>query len=436
MSVKTRIPDFQSGTAMQFTYIFGTLIGSSTINYDLRSYEYTYSEGHDFPSTNGLKYDRGGPFINSKYTIRDGSPSLSGKFKGTATLYDFQHEGKYPIFFKSDTGNINTLHPLPSGNDVTFYGVNGYRRASPLKPEGGLAQALIELKQGVPGLGVLRNIQQGVKRFADAESAGQLIRVGNDGAPPHVIAARVARAVSSGYLTWEFHWKPFKKDVDDFCKNIASFDKKYDKLLSQSSKNIRRRRQLLDTQETKTYSVGPTYGTNPFNTYGYLQPGYAVRDETVSRKVWYSASFLYTIPNPNGTPAERLRYYQTLLSVAYGLEMNPRTVWNVMPWSWLADWVSSTGSSFSNLTDQLFNGLASNYNYVMINDKVENRYGLSSPIVLANGREISGTYTVTKENKTRYRGYSFGFSLNPGSFSARQWGILAALGISRGTNHV
>ncbi len=107
-----------------------------------------------------------------------------------------------------------------------------------------------------------------------------------------------------------------------------------------------------------------------------------------------------------------------------------------MPWSWLADWTSSTGNSFSNLTDQLFSGLASAYNYVMINDKVIDDYGLARPIVLANGREISGTLTITKENKTRYRGYSFGFATLPTSFTGRQWGILAALGISRGTNHV
>lgn len=435
--VRHNVPTWDQGTARQKTWIAGSLAGDVILPYSLRGIQKTWSEGHDWPPRkNFLMYDRGGPFFTQKISITDLCPNISKTWTGTSTIWKYNHEGRFPIFGAILNYGQNDLPPLPSNNDVTYYGTDGYRRASLLRPAGSLAQGLYELKkEGVPGFSVFKAIYEGARSFRDLDRAQRLIRHRLDDPRFNSPQAR-AKALADGYVSYWFAYVPFYREVQTFCKNIGGFEGKFQKLLSGSNKNTRRRRTLLDTTNTVSSEIGSVYGNFTLGSPAYISSGVAVKDTVTRRKVEYSASFAYYVPNPHGTPAERLRYSHLLLSVGFGLELTPRALWSVMPWSWLADWCGSTGNSFSNLTDMLINGQASQYNYVMIEDETQIISSLRKNIILADSTSLSGRQVITKITKTRYQGSAFGFALKPGDFTPKQWGILAALGISRGAGKV
>ncbi len=449
MTIRTRVTlDGEKHTAHTYRIEeacfppIGYVYQSGGASHTYTGLQQTFSEGHPFPRGNRRKFaiphDIGGEFYTRIVKFRDESPILPNKtWKGSA-CFQFNYNGLYPVKWSSYEAQNSELPGIPASNDVIAWGILGFQKASPDKPQGQLAQALYELKAGMPGFHQFRQVHEGVKRFRDAQEAGVLKRLVHHGesVSPATLAKRAARASANGFLTWEFDWLPFYSDVRDFCKNVHNSSKTYERFREAGYKNSRRKVSLVNTESHTSRKISSDwYGANPLTDHAYQKGGDLYIDESSSRTVWYSAAFVYYVPPSNGSLFDRIRAGEQLLRVAYGLELSPRSLWAVLPWSWLADWSTTVGASASNLTNILYDGLTSRYAYVMVEEKSSTTYNMQG-CTLYDGSVLSGRQTLSYEMKFRAPGYSFGFALKPSDYSDKQWAILAALGISKGFKNV
>lgn len=148
-------------------------------------------------------------------------------------------------------------------------------------------------------------------------------------------------------------------------------------------------------------------------------------------RVWAMGSFKYYRPEFDASLADYSSQWSDLqrrLKV-YGAELSPTNVYKSTPWTWLIDWFSNVGDNIDAANDALVDGVASRYMYVMrhwVRRLVFNTtmFYWQGPVSLEWNRFI--------ETKQRQRAQSsYGFSLLPKDLSAKQWSILAALGLSR-----
>jgi hypothetical protein len=120
-----------------------------------------------------------------------------------------------------------------------------------------------------------------------------------------------------------------------------------------------------------------------------------------------------------------------------GVLPNPETFYNLTPWSWLVDWKLNVGDVLKNITYLGKDGLVMRYGYIMekiVRVETDTLSGLVSNTSSAPYPTIVQRYTTV--SKRRIRATPYGFGLNPASFSKKQWAILAALGISKGSNQL
>lgn len=154
----------------------------------------------------------------------------------------------------------------------------------------------------------------------------------------------------------------------------------------------------------------------------------ATRRVVVRRKVWFSGSFLYYLPN--GTDfLSKLGRWQVEAHRLLGFRLDPELLWNLAPWTWLGDWFSNAGDLVSNASSYLFDGLVMQYGYVM--EHVEETVSYDSIFGFIDGTTAAPQLTLVRETKRRLAATPFGFGLDFDTLSAWQLSILAALGISR-----
>jgi hypothetical protein len=154
------------------------------------------------------------------------------------------------------------------------------------------------------------------------------------------------------------------------------------------------------------------------------------------KRQWFSGCFTFHFglsDKNRGGLADQAKKARVLL----GLDLTPEVVWNLAPWSWMVDWVTNAGDVFSNMSRFSNDDLAMRYGYVMSNAETYYNRSLQG-ISVANrvGTKYKTDVSTSKTFSTKLRlpATPFGFGLDTGGFSVRQWAILGALGISRGPN--
>lgn len=154
----------------------------------------------------------------------------------------------------------------------------------------------------------------------------------------------------------------------------------------------------------------------------------------VTTKSWFSGGFRYYFYD-YGSGLEYFTEIEREANTLLGTRLDPETLWNLSPWTWMTDWFLNGGDVMSNLSSILSDHVVMQYGYIMQTKKVERE--LSLPGVYGNQNsgwtKMTGPYkiTQTRTRKARVKASPFGFGLNPSDFSEDQWAILAALGISR-----
>lgn len=391
---------------------WGTYINPYVFTFDenasgVGSTEYCFDQLHPGPP-----YRKGGPFVNVK--VSSTWPHLGpvvdcvywrnrylGGFVGSRKPQDYLPYKTAELACDADFG------------DVSSYGATGWSRFSPGRPEADMGVFVGEIKD------VPRMLRTTAKSFSDIwKSFG-----GSSGS--------VSKRAANHWLNTQFGWLPFLNDLRKFYKLSKNLDERLKQLKRDNGQWVKRGGTITSSEETTellntdVHSLWPNISGTYFSTYPYGPYGKTIITKTDSQKVWFEARMKYWIPYLT-VPG----YWTDVRATAhlFGLSPNPSLIWELTPWSWMIDWVSNCGDVINNISMITSNDLTAKYAYVM---------GTTESLVKIHTEAYlrSGTYTLTDEArltaKLRHEASPFGFGLTGDDFTARQWSILSALGITR-----
>jgi hypothetical protein len=312
--------------------------------------------------------------------------------------------------------------PIPAWSS-NYYGALAIARTVPTNPAANLSQTLAELiRDGVslPGLALLRGLQ------------GQL---------------SLLRGAGSEYLNIEFGWKPLVSDLNKILVAVSNTRKLLEQLERDSGRLVRRRFTFDDISTTVYAQHGQksivlpfpgTFNSEKYRLFEWVGPqitdvasgGLMERVDKTTQKISFSGAYTYYFEN-GIDPFAKLVEYEAQANHLLGIRfLTPEVLWNLAPWSWLADWFANFGTLATNVTRFASDDLVLKYGYLMRHTVTERTY-IQNGVRFAHSNPGPFFFQSTLERKERVRATPFGFGLNPSSFTARQWAILAALGFTR-----
>jgi hypothetical protein len=169
------------------------------------------------------------------------------------------------------------------------------------------------------------------------------------------------------------------------------------------------------------------------NQYAFVNGDrYGVLTESVVKttNIWFSGAFTYYL-QPGNSLIDDLKRREQEINYLFGTRVDPEVLWNLAPWSWLSDWNVNIGTNIANAERLSQDGLVMKYGYLMATTVIDHS-------VVVDGVPFKGHYTgpfttiFRTTRKQRVKATPFGFSIVPGSFTDRQWSILASLGYTKG----
>lgn len=373
------------------------------------------SSGHDHHKLGDTDLDIGGKFMVHHRMYSEDSTGAAHKQRHYSKVIgnpmapgDHYHGGQWAYMDEV----LPSGSPWPTfihSSEASLFakGATAISRCIPTNPLSGLATALGELKRdGLPSIW----------------GASQLKN-----------RTRIARDAGSEYLNHEFGWVPLVSDVRKFAHTHNNAEALIDQYERNSGKRVRRR-YSFPIEYTKS---APQFIRNSVPRPALQAPFYSVAngdvyrvDETY-RRIWFSGCFTYYLA-PRGT-SERSRQIANKL---YGTRLTPKVLWDLTPWSWAIDWVTNLGDNIHNISAFMNDGLVMPYGYVMEESIHTHTYTHTGTRYKSYDVPHVMSQTFACKTKQRVKATPFGFGLDVGSFSSRQWAILAALGLSRSGSKV
>jgi hypothetical protein len=371
----------------------------------------TISEGHPWfrakrPGYNGR--DIGGPFSTRRF---EWLPEYKSK-RFTVNAY-------YAGGVKYVDGNIRAILPtgtnfhslftaVPAVTDQTLdsWGTTAISSVIPTKSDVDLAVTAAELVGGglpkMIGSGLLKSQLKDFRKLGDE------------------------------YLNLEFGIKPLISDIQGTAKSIVESAERIKQLERDSGRLVRRKFTFPLREETFRSTQTGTYPPGWSNT--YLWNDYRANTlettTTYRTKRWFSGAFTYYL---NIGERQRSQLYAAAdnARLLLGVKLDAEVLWNLAPWSWLADWFGNVGDIATNLSYFSRDGLVMPYGYIMAESSVER----TSRFTKLTWRDPAAPKTITDvqrfHRKQRRQANPFGFGLTDMVLDTRQTSILAALGITR-----
>jgi hypothetical protein len=245
------------------------------------------------------------------------------------------------------------------------------------------------------------------------------------------------RDIGGEYLNYEFGWKPIVADLRKVATAVQESERILTQLERDSGRRVRRKFQfptIYSTSEVRT--AARPYPALNSTTY-YTDPT-KISLRSFTQRRWFSGCYTYHFER-GGRSRGGMQAAARNAGQLLGVELTPATLWNLAPWSWLADWVTNAGDVMSNLSRFSQDGLVMQYGYVMehtirqraITHQGGGYYKYPQFLPLPS---VSGVFV--EETKVRRPATPYGFGLEIDGFDPRQWAILGALGISRGPTNL
>lgn len=332
------------------------------------------------------------------------------RYQGT-TLVE-QYDGRLATNSSPAIVSNQSLPSIVSTFTMDAAGTQGWNRFKPTRSQAGLGQFV----------GELHDLPFSPKRILELRS---LFKEFLKDAP---------KAGSKAYIAYQFGWRPFIKDIQDVIRNILEFDKRIQQLARDNGRSVYRKGTVSNTTSssasTVTSQTGGGYSYPFLHTSMYLEPEVRAIVTQNEQKFWFAGRFTYFIgKNRYGYSPLDVRRRQQLNRILFGIDFTDlHTVYQLIPWSWLVDWVLPVGPLIDNLLNDPVDNLTAEYAFIMC-------HTLTNVEETVTGRFSDGPYSVVyrkiTETKQRQAATPYGFGLNPGGFNLRQLAILAALGISR-----
>nr|APG77032.1 hypothetical protein [Beihai levi-like virus 2] len=365
------------------------------------------------------KYRRGGNWLAYKQEIRCAGSSNRTYRAGWGPAY----EGTFII--KDSTINnwaSELFHAVPDKDDVYndcfSYGAQAYAALKPAPPDFSAASSLYELKE------YLNPLKQKVLKHHKRQQKLQM---------------RHGKLTAQMYIGYYFSWLPLFSDVRNFIVAFNNRKKRFDQLLRDEGKPVRRRRYLSkktgdeDTSHEESWTAGgrgynpetrPVLVTQCYAKYGGYGGG---RKQTRNVSVWCAGAASYLLPpGPRDGPWKR-----KIMRRILGLYLSPSQVYQIIPWSWMADYFSGLGHFMDAVSGGVEDRLWFHYAYVM---RKETKTGVFD--FWGTTYDFSGAYQrydtqarIKSVTMARNTASPFGWGLE--TPNSHQMSILGALGYSR-----
>lgn len=355
-----------------------------------------YSKGN--PSKDG-RFLSGGGFAVSHVVSNIGTgPLMDFGFRGFEPFNNHTRGPTSNFIFRNPGTQLLTMPKVtrdPSSLDGK--GATGWARARPGNPMANTAVFTGELRNlpSLPGRQLAR-----LKRF---------------------------QALGSEYLNYQFGWKPFVSDLQKMYETYRKLDQRLAQIRRDNGRGIRRRVTLDDTTTTDVRTTTGGWDLFPVPPGGYGFQMTTTSTYTVSKKTWFAGRFRYYIPDI-GTSQWTRRATRAL----YGANVTPDVLYELLPWSWLADYFTNVGDIVTNLSPNAVGNPTADYAYIMETTSELHTWTTSGWVITKRGT-VNFNITSHNEVTTKTRGVAtpYGFGIKWDGLNNHQLGILAALGISR-----
>lgn len=425
-----------------------TPTGSVTASYSVGYVaEKLTSERHYFPPSRARlsrwerrhqlyygKRDLGGPFSVQRRAVQVAPaviPYATTSFSGIGSWWEFRGS---MIPFETPIGvpSMSSVPSLINNSTMIGKGVVGWNKWKPTHTQVSIGQTLGELRTlgGLPiSAKMIQEIRDiGVTLINPLKSIRRHLGNHNPGFIP--------KAVGSGYLGYQFGIKPYIKDLTDLTKSLLEFDKNLRQLVRDNGRAVRRKGKVSFNETVSdsriTASTPGSILKPALPTQLYTGTYTSDRHTVTSLEFWFSGRFRYHLdPTRHGWgPIPDRERYQ-LQRILYGVDPTDVTlIWQLMPWSWLIDWIVPIGPMIDNLVNDHTDRLVADYAYIMGRAITSNTYVVRG--ALRNTQPFTTTCVIIDETKQRAVATPYGFGLSFTGFSLKQLAILAALGVTRG----
>lgn len=276
--------------------------------------------------------------------------------------------------------------------DLWGKGSTAIKNVAPLVPAVSLSQSLGELREGLPKL---------------ARKLGSI--------------QEVANTSGSNFLGWQFGVKPLIADFNNIKNAAENYDRALEKL-EESSDNLLHRAYTFEEEVTTTTESSGLVPSWPAPPSPVAAPSGVRTVKLIERtQDKFTGAFSFHFIRARAG----LQELKTWASY-YGINPTADTLWNLTPYSWLADW-------FGNFGDVLFNAsYLSQNNQIMNYGYLQRTSDACRQITFENafGTSIQEFHMI---RKLRIRASPFGFGISDEDLTDSQTAILAALGITRFT---
>jgi len=364
---------------------------------------------------NKLSYDCGSDFYTSRQRSNLASRFVSSSTRAPGNLQlSFQGQLRPSSVTSKEVDWKDKLWPVPFSTQTELQyvyqlGTEAIAKTAPTSPEFSLMTALGELRSdGIPSMiGSTIGKARGFKKLAKA---------------------------GDEYLNFEFGWKPFVSDILSLMDTVKKSEEILAKYERESGRFIGRHYSFPPQTTVSVTELGFRLPNPSMSTYAYEGSGTRQGTESVTKEVtrtsWFEGSYRYYLPLASDARA-RVSLYAAKAEKLLGLRITPEVLWNLAPWSWLADWVLNIGSIMSNISNFGKDSLMLHRGYIMSTYDMTDTYVNTGVNLKGFGHTGTITEVFGARTKTRRRASPYGFGVNVENFTTRQIAILAALGISR-----
>ena len=326
-------------------------------------------------------------------------------------IYDYVYDGPW-VAKEGLVDKNSSLYPAvpPDLRDrMITLGTTAIARTMPTNSVASAAQFLGELREGLPAV------------------PGRHL-VGNPGN---------LSSYSDEFLNYQFGVKPILSDLQKFAEAGRTANKVIAQLKRDSGRLVRRRYTFpVDrivtapvVQSTNWYGYPGLRVATP-NAYS-SGPGKLTKTREETYTYWFSGAYTYHYADGDRA-VDKMRAAEQRLAKLFGVRVTPELLWELTPWSWAADWFANTGDVIHNLSAFGNDSLVMRWGYIMCHYTCRDTY-LAEGVSLKGNASGPLTQTFVTDVKKRVKATPYGFGLDTGTFSERQWAILGALGISRGS---
>jgi hypothetical protein len=243
------------------------------------------------------------------------------------------------------------------------------------------------------------------------------------------------------YLAYKFGYEPLMKDIRTFFEAFSGRKKRFDQLLRDEGKPVRRsvnlsgeNRNKADTSSYTEYNTG-AWNANAFphqvtQCYPQNASGHSTYVSGKSSRTWAEGKARYLLPPGPRDDQWNKALYRKIMGVDF---MSPSQLYNMIPWSWLVDYFTGLGDFMSAVDAGVADRIWFDYAYTMHSEEYWKKAHHTTYYYSSKNGSVSSASskrTVSRTVKMRDFATPFGFGLED-SLSDHQMSILGAMGYSR-----